>query len=131
MKRRIRIDRSKSPLNFFKNKTKKKDKSDGSISVIKEIDNQASKLEDLFDEDEFVTTKYEPTPKENMLLKLMYLDDVDSEFVKSKMRVTDKELQFIVGNLLVKGFVKQSSNDEIELTMEGIYHITSNNMDLF
>ncbi len=131
MEKRIRINHSKSPFDFLKNKKEKKDTSLDKISIIEKIDNRVSKSDDLFDETEFITTKYEPSAKENMLLKLMYLEDVDSEYVKEEMRVTDKELQYIVDNLLDKGFVKHSKNDEIELTMEGIYHITSNDMDLF
>ena len=131
MAKRICIDRSKSPLNFFKKKQSEKDKNKDKISVIKKIDSRIQKMEDLYNQNEVFSKKYEPNAKENMLLKLMYLEDVDSEFVKSEMRVTDKELQYIVNNLLEQGFVKKSSNNEIELTMEGIHHITSNNMDLF
>ena len=131
MAKRICIDRSKSPLNFFKKKQSEKDKNKDKISVIKKIDSRIQKMDDLYNQNEVFSKKYEPNAKENMLLKLMYLEDVDSEFVKSEMRVTDKELQYIVNNLLEQGFVKKSSNNEIELTMEGIYHITSNNMDLF
>ena len=129
MKKRIKINHSKSPLNLFK--IRNKEDSSDSEKVIEKIDDHASKLDYLYDENEFVSTKYEPTAKENILLRLMYLEDVDSDFVKSEMRVTDLELQKIVNNLLNEGFVKESSSNEIELTADGIYHITSNDMDLF
>jgi len=87
-------------------------------------------MRDLFDED-IVTTKFEPTPRQNKLLQLMFLDDIDVDFVKTTMNITDDELKRMVEDLVKKGLLEYSSDDEVELTDEAIYHITSSNLDLF
>ena len=61
---------------------------------------------------------------------MMYLDDVDSDHVKNTMRISDDQLDNLVNNLIDKGFLKYSSNNEVELTREGIYYITSKELDL-
>jgi len=131
MKRRIHIDSSKSPFNFLKRKKEEKDKKQSNRHRIKTIDENNLDFDELYTNSNFSPSTYEPTPKMNMLLKMMYLEDVDSEKVKTKMKISDNELYRIVENLIDMGLVQNSSNDEVELTMEGIYYITSNNMDIF
>lgn len=87
-------------------------------------------MKELFDED-IVTTKFEPTPKQNKLLQLMFLDDIDVDFVKSTMRITDNELKIMIDDLVKNGLLEYSSDDEVELTDEAIYHITSKDLDFF
>lgn len=130
MIKHIKRNPSKSPLNFFKKKSKNKEEKEDTSDIIKKIDNQFLNT-NLFSDDEPVSTKYEPNSRETVLLKMMYLDDVDSDYVKSKMRISDNELEKLVEGLLDLGLVKYSSNNEIELTREGVYYITSNDMDLF
>ncbi len=130
MIKHIKRNPSKSPLNFFKKKSKNKEGKEDKSDIIKKIDNQFLNT-NLFSDDEPVSTRYEPNSRETVLLKMMYLDDVDSDHVKSKMRISDNELEKLVDGLLDLGLVKYSSNNEIELTREGIYYITSNDMDLF
>ena len=131
MKRRIHIDSSRSPFNFLKRKKDNKNKNQSNRNNIKTIDEKALDFDELYNDSDFSQSTYEPTPKMNMLLKMMYLEDIDSEKVKTKMKISDNELYRLVENLSEMGLVQHSSNDEVELTMEGIYYITSNNLDIF
>ena len=55
---------------------------------------------------------------------MMYQDDIDADHVKSTMKISDSQLEIFVNNLLKRGLLKYSSNDEVEITKEGIYYIT-------
>jgi len=130
---KIRINPERSPLNLLKNKfldKKEKKKHREQIKRVELMDEKIMNVDDFFDDETTLSTKYEPSPKQNRLLKMMYLDDIDVDYVKTKMKVTDEELEFMVDELVELGFLEYSSDDEVELTDEAIYYITSRDLDL-
>jgi len=88
-------------------------------------------MDDLFDDEDSVSIKYEPTPMQNRLLKILYLDDVDADYVKKNLKISDSELENLVNQLLEIGLIEYTSDDEVELTNEGIYYIVNRDLDLF
>jgi len=131
--RKIRVNHKRSPLNLLRNKLEnkeKKEKNEKQIAGIKNIDEKIENMEDFFD-GEISSTKYKPSQKQNMLLQMMYLDDIDSDFVRNKMGVSDKELENMVEELIKIGLLEYSSDNEVQLTDEAIYYITSKDLEIF
>jgi hypothetical protein len=131
---KIRINPSKSPFNLLKDKLKKnkiKRKHDERTKNIEKINEQIKTMNDLFDEEENVSIKYDPTPLQNRLLKMIYLDDIDSEFVKNEMGISDDVLENLVNQLVKVGLIEYKSDNEVELTNEGIYYIVNRDLILF
>lgn len=126
--KRIHVNHSRYPLSLIKKKIQNKPEK---TTTIKKINEKIKEMDDLFDEEDFSSLDYELTSKQSRLLKIIYLDDVDAEHVTNNMKISDIELKFIVNDLVKLGLLKYTSNDEIELTDEGIYYITSRNLDLF
>ncbi len=98
---------------------------------IEKINEQIKKMNDLFDDEENVSIKYEPSPMQNRLLKMIYLDDVDADHVKKNLKISNNELENLVNQLVEVGLVEYTSDNEVELTNEGIYYIVNRNLDLF
>jgi len=131
--RKIRVNHNHSPLNFLRNKLKNKEKQEkheNKILSIEHIDEKIENMEELFD-DELSSIKYEPNTNQNRLLQMMYLDDIDADFVRNKMGVSDKELENIVDGLVKLGLLEYSSDNEVQLTDEAIYYITSKDLEIF
>ena len=131
--RKIRVNHKRSPLNLLRNKLEnkeKKEKHERQIVSIKNIDEKIENVKDFYD-DEVSSTNYTPSQKQNMLLQMMYLDDIDSDFVRNKMGVSDKELENMVEELIKIGLLEYSSNNEVQLTDEAIYYITSKDLQIF
>ena len=55
----------------------------------------------------------------DQILKMMYLDDIDSEFVKNTLKISDNELKSIVDELVELGFLQFISDDEVEISKKG------------
>ena len=120
IKKRVNIDKSKSPFSFLK---KKNQVNKNSNFNIKELEESYIKSQELYEENQ-------PTPNENRLLMMIYLDDVDSDYVKTSMNISDKQLEILVNNLIDRGYLRQLDTNEIELTREGIYYITTKELEL-
>lgn len=131
---KIRVNSSKSPLNLLKDRLKKNNiekKQEERSKNIEKINEQIKKMNDLFDDEENVSIKYEPSPMQNRLLKMIYLDDVDADHVKKNLKISNNELENLVNQLVEVGLVEYTSDNEVELTNEGIYYIVNRNLDLF
>ena len=55
---------------------------------------------------------------------MMYSGDIDADHVISTMNISLAELESLVEDLVDIGFLKYNSDDEVELTSEGIGYIT-------
>ena len=73
----------------------------------------------------------EQTKKDDLyyqLLKMMYFDDVDAEYVENYLGISTEELITVVDELVFLGFLRHTSDDEVELTEEAIEYVTHQNM---
>jgi len=68
---------------------------------------------------------YEQYSKKYQLLKLMYDGDIDAKIATDNLGISTKELEDLVSKLLDEGFLKNVSNDELELTEKGIKYAKS------
>ena len=59
------------------------------------------------------------------LIKIMYSEDVDSDFVTEQLGISFEELQALVDILVKHGLLRYSSEDELELTEKAIRYIES------
>jgi helix-turn-helix protein len=114
--KRLRINHSKSPLSVLKKKTVKKEFKNKDLEMkLKDMEHVIARTQKIIDE-------FEKDEKRDKLLKMIYQDDIDEDTVKSTMNISDKELNFLIEELISKGFVQFVSSDDIELTSKGILH---------
>ena len=113
-KKRIRVDPARSPLNLI-------------IKKLQEKKTEREVVEDDFvDPNQFsplVQIMLEETKKDDLyyqLLKMMYIDDVDAEYVENHLGISTDELKNAVDKLVFLGFLKYNSEDEVELTDDGV-----------
>jgi len=59
----------------------------------------------------------------DQILKMMYLDDVESEFVKNTLEISDDELKSIVDELVELGFLQFISEDELKISKKGTIYV--------
>ena len=78
--------------------------------------NQLKKVQMIIDEE-----KHEE--KQFQLLKMMYSDDIDTEYAVNNLDISEKELGYIVNELVELGLVHFISDDEAEITIDGIKYI--------
>ena len=78
-----------------------------------------------------ISKRYVSEQKRDELLKMMYYDDIDSDYVLNTMKISDDELESMVNELIELGYIRHSSNDEVELTMDGIFHIMNQDPKFF
>jgi len=124
VKRRIRVNRSKSNKKSNKTKEKKEFKQEDLELKIKSLERVMHRTQRVIDE-------FEREEKQDLLLSMMYKDDVDAEFVKNNMDVSEEELNSLVNDLISRGFLQFVSGDEIELTKEGILYMKNQNSEFF
>ena len=124
VKRRIRVNRSKSNKKSNKTKEKKEFKQEDLELKIKSLERVMHRTQRVIDE-------FEREEKQDLLLSMMYKDDVDAEFVKNNMDVSEEELNSLVNDLISRGFLQFVSGDEIELTKDGILYMKNQNSEFF
>ena len=116
-RKRLRIDHSKSPLNLIRNKSVKTELKQENLSMkLKNIEQVITRTQKIIDE-------FERDEKRDQLLKMMYQDDVDEEYVKSSMNLPDNELNSLIEDLISRGLLQFVSGDEVELTRDGILYM--------
>ena len=116
-RKRLRIDHSKSPLNRIRNKSVKTEfKQEDLATKLQNIEQVIARTQKIIDE-------FEQDEKRDQLLKMMYQDDVDEDFVKSSMNLPDNELNSLIEDLISRGFLQFVSGDEVELTRDGILYM--------
>ena len=123
---RIRRNPEKSPINLIKKKLEQPispisednvEIIDGSPkSYVQRIDQLSQKIQIMIDEQEHEETQYQ-------LLKMMYLDDIDTEFVVNNLGISESELKSLVDELIERGFIQLISDDEAEITDIGIRYL--------
>ena len=124
VKRRIRVNRSKSNKKSNKTKEKKEFKQEDLELKIKSLERVMHRTQRVIDE-------FEREEKQDLLLSMMYKDDVDAEFAKNNMDVSEEELNSLVNDLISRGFLQFVSGDEIELTKDGILYMKNQNSEFF
>lgn len=65
--------------------------------------------------------------KEFELLKMLHVRDIDAETAIALLRVTEKELNYMIRRLLILEMLQYISQDEVELTETGIEHLKTKN----
>ena len=124
VKRRIRVNRSKLNKKSDKTKEKKEFKQEDLELKIKNLERVMHRTQRVIDE-------FEREEKQDLLLSMMYKDDVDAGFVKNNMDVSEEELNSLVNDLISRGFLQFVSGDEIELTKDGILYMKNQNSEFF
>jgi len=113
-KKRLRVDPTRSPLNLVIKKLQEK-KTEREVVEDDFVDpNQFSPLVQMMLEDAKKDDLY------YQLLKMMYIDDVDAEHVENYLGISTDELKNAVDELVSLGFLKHTSEDEVELTDDGV-----------
>ena len=124
IRKRIRVDPSNSPLNLMKKKINEKNE--------KEVfEDRVENIEEVIVRSEMISKRNVSEQKRDELLKMMYYDDIDADHVLDTMQISNGELESIVGELIELGFIQNSSNDEVELTMDGIFYIMNQDPKFF
>jgi len=122
---KIRINHSKSPLNRIKRRKEKKEfKNEDLETKIQNLEQVISKTQRIIDD-------FDREEKRDQLLNMMYTDDVDEEFVKTSMNLSENELNSLIEELVSCGFLQFVSGDEIELTKDGVLYMKNQNSDFF
>lgn len=124
VKRKIRVNRSKLDKKSNKTKEKKDFKQEDLELKIKNLERVMHRTQKVIDE-------FEREEKQDRLLSMMYKDDVDAEFVKNSMGVSEEELSSLVNDLVSRGFLQFVSGDEIELTKDGVLYMKNQNSEFF
>jgi len=123
MFKKIRINRSKSPLNRIKKKNSEKEFKNEDLELkIQSLEQVISRTQKIIDD-------FERDEKQDQLLNLMYQNDVDEDFVKTSMNISENELNSLIQDLISRGFLQFVSGDEIEITQDGILYMKNQRVD--
>jgi hypothetical protein len=120
-KKRIRTDPARSPFNLLRNKFQDKKNSRGSEKNNMDINQFSPIVQMMLEEGKKDDLYYQ-------LLKMMYIDDVDAEHVTNYLGITADELRTAVEELVFLGFLKQTTDDEVELTEDAIIYVTQQDL---
>jgi hypothetical protein len=85
----------------------------GFVERINQLSQQVQMLVDQDDHDE----------KQYQLLKMMYNDDVNIKRALNILELSENELMYMVDELVELGFLEYVSDDEAEITEEGISYL--------
>jgi len=77
------------------------------------------------DKNKYKTAEAEVETPLSELMKIMYSKDVDAEFVTDKLGISSNELRSLVDELVKRGLLRYTTDDEAELTEQGIKYIES------
>jgi PKD repeat protein len=58
------------------------------------------------------------------LMKIMYSDDVDAKFATDQLGISAEKLKTLVDKLVKRGLLRYTSDNEVEITEQGIKYIT-------
>ncbi|EMR74589.1 PDK repeat-containing protein [Thermoplasmatales archaeon SCGC AB-540-F20] len=75
------------------------------------------------DKNKYKTAEVETLLSE--LMKIMHSKDVDAKFVTDKLDISSNELGSLVDELVKRGLLRYTTDDEVELTEQGIKYIES------
>ncbi len=121
--KKIRINHNRSLVKLAKDKIVKDE--------VKQMDfeEKIANLEQILQRTQALIAQDEHDEKLDKLLNLMYSDDVDVDFVKTTMNISDDELSSFVKELVDMGFLEFVTNDEIELTKAGVSYVKNQESD--
>jgi len=128
---KIRRNPERSPINLVKKKLEKPPLiieeeeivEEDPVSFVQRIDELSQKVQTMIDEEEHDEKQYQ-------LLKMIYLDDIDLEFVVNNLGISENELKSLVDELVERGFLQFISDDEAEITEVGINYLKWRDFDL-
>ena len=106
----------RSPLNIIRNRRHQKNEGD---AVDKSIEN----IRNVIARSEMISRNPVSENRRSQLLKMMYQDDIDHELVTTTMGISHDELESLVDELIQLGFLQYCSNDEVELTKDGVFYL--------
>lgn len=112
----------KSPLNLIRNRCHQKNEED-------DFEERTENIRQVIARSEMISKNDGSEQRQNQLLKMMYQDDIDHEFVTTTMDISHDELESLVDELVQLGYLHYCSNDEVELTKDGVFHIISQDLD--
>jgi reverse gyrase len=123
----IRINPEKSPYNhnikklesspnLIKKDVVKENLEEKPIGFVERINQLSQQVQMLVDEEEHNEIQYQ-------LLKMMYNDDVNLEYALNTLDLSEDELMYLVDELVELGFLKYISDNETEITEEGISYL--------
>ena len=128
IKLKIRRNPARSPLNLIRKKLNRsnllpdeKVETDNENETFIEVDRHIDilqKVQSIIDDDE----------TQIQLLKMMYLDDIDTEYAVNNLGISKMELVSIVDNLVEQGYLKFNSDNDAEITQDGIEFIKSRDL---
>lgn len=121
-RRKIRVNPDKSPLNLLRKKYLEKSEKDN-------FEERIENIRQVIARSEMISKNDGSEQRRNQLLKMMYQDDIDHEFVTTTMDISHDELESLVDELVQLGYLHYCSNDEVELTKDGVFHIISQDLD--
>jgi len=124
---RIRQNREESSLNHIKknlesppkpreNEVAKENLEENPIGFIERISQLSRQVQKLVEEEEHDEKQYQ-------LLKMMYNDDVNVKLALNTLDISENELMYLVDELVELGFLEYISDDEAEITEEGISYL--------
>ena len=112
----------KSPINLLREKFREKSEKDN-------FEERIENIRQVIARSEMISKNDGSEQRRNQLLKMMYQDDIDHEFVTTTMSISHDELESLVDELIQLGYLQYCSNDEVELTKDGVFHIISQDLD--
>jgi len=126
-KLRIRINPTRSPLKLIMKNLGKTEKpmkktvytenpEQAPFGFVDRIDQLSQQVQMLVDEEEQDEKQYQ-------LLKMMYNQDVNSEYAIKTLEISENELMYLVDELVELGYLKYTADDEAEITEEGISYL--------
>ncbi len=128
IKLKIRRNPTRSPLNLIRKKLNRsnllpeeKVETDNENEAFIDVDRPMDilqKVQRIIDDDE---TQFQ-------LLKMIYLDDIDTNYVVNNLGISKTELVSIVDNLVEQGYLKFNSDNDAEITQDGIEFIKSRDL---
>jgi superfamily II RNA helicase len=122
-RKRIRINHSKSPFNRIKKKSFEKEFKN------EDLEEKIQNLEQVISRTQRIIDEFERDEKRDHLLQMMYQDDVDEDFVRTSMNISENELNLLVEELISRGFLQFVSGDEVELTKDGILYMKNQDLE--
>ncbi len=127
------INSEKSPLTHtikilesttesIKKEVIKENPEENPIGFVERINQLSQQVQMLVDQEEHDEKQYQ-------LLKMMYNDDVNIKHALKILEISENELMYIVDELVELGFLEYISDDEAEITEEGISYLKWRELD--
>ena len=94
------------------------------------MENKIINIQDTIRKTEKLIQQDEIEEKQDKVLNMIYAEDIDAEQIIKNFDMSYDDLDKIVQDLLDAGYIKYISNNEVELTQQGVLYI-KNQKDQF